>query len=329
MKPDIRKGNYILIQNAQFDPILQAVTDRKIGYFDKISWKWLYRFQKSPEERLQAGKNLVDSPAAVQIKKWLHPFVQRIAMSQVPYRVTVKVPCQPVPDKPIIFAVNHSCSWDVPVLFQATGMHSYLLSGKQNLNFADWLFFRLNGTIWVDRKNKASMRAVKDALTASLKSGQSLLWFPEGTWNLTDSLPVMPLKWGIISVAQQADAQIIPVNLWYDRERTGVSVRFGSPIFGRQLEDPISGIELLRDSMAGVWWDNLSSQPITRRNQVTKEQLQRFYYDTLMDYPPLDILYEQSIIFHPKNMISPEHVFSHLQQLTPTTSNAWLFYGGK
>lgn len=37
--PDIRKGFYIVNHNPQFDPILQAVTDKKIGYFDQISWK--------------------------------------------------------------------------------------------------------------------------------------------------------------------------------------------------------------------------------------------------------------------------------------------------
>ena len=77
--------------------------------------------------------------------------------------------------------------------------------------------------------------------------------------------------------------------------------------------------------MAGIWWDNLSSQQITRRDQVTKQQLQKLYYDTLMDYPPLDILYEQSVIFHPKNMVSPDGVFAHLYHLTPTENNAWLF----
>lgn len=43
--------------------------------------------------------------------------------------------------------------------------------------------------------------------------------FPEGTWNLTENLLMLPMKWGIIDIAKETGAQIIPTALEYDREQ--------------------------------------------------------------------------------------------------------------
>lgn len=74
------------------------------------------------------------------------------------------------------------------------------------------------------------MVASKDALNACLRKGQSILWFPEGTWNLTPSQLMMPMKWGIIDVAKETGAQIIPTVLEYSREQKKCFVRFGKPM---------------------------------------------------------------------------------------------------
>ena len=37
------------------------------------------------------------------------------------------------------------------------------------------------------------------------------MWFPEGVWNLSPNQPVLHLPFGIIEVAQKANAAIIPV----------------------------------------------------------------------------------------------------------------------
>ena len=51
-----------------------------------------------------------------------------------------------------------------------------------------------------------------------LRHGQSILWFPEGTWNLTDNLLMLPMRWGIIETADKAQAQIVPMAIQYDRK---------------------------------------------------------------------------------------------------------------
>jgi len=93
----------------------------------------------------------------------------------------------------------------------------------------DRIFFNLLGAIWVDRKNKKETAKVKDKILRYLKRGQSILWFPEGTWNLTENMLMLPMRWGIIEVAHKADGQIIPMAIRYDRKNKKCQVKFPPP----------------------------------------------------------------------------------------------------
>lgn len=107
-----------------------------------------------------------------------------------------------------ILAINHSCKNDIPYACEAIGQHCYVLVGNQPLNLIDRLFFNINGTIWVDRKDKRSRKDSANSMVNLLNKGANVLIFPEGTWNLTPSKPMLPLYWGIIDVAQQTKKQL-------------------------------------------------------------------------------------------------------------------------
>ena len=154
-------------------------------------------------------------------------------------------------------------------MLRVTRRHSYALLGTQNLAFIDQVFFALNGTIWVDRRDKADMAATKNGILAYLQKGQSVLWFPEGTWNLTASQLMMPMKWGIIDIAKSCDAQIIPAALDYDWEKMVCSVKFGKPMHGTDFDNKAEAIRDLRDTMATMRWEFMSTQPVLNRGGTT------------------------------------------------------------
>ena len=114
-------------------------------------------------------------------KDLLRPALSMIAGFRVPYRVVIEQPCRLLPDKPVIYAVNHSSFADTPIMGRITPKRSYILLGKQHLGFSDWLYFILNGVIFVDRKDKEDMAASKLAMTAYLRKGRSIVMFSEGT----------------------------------------------------------------------------------------------------------------------------------------------------
>ena len=279
--------------------------------------------QETTLQKQNKGKPLADSGFIIKVKDALYPLLMWLTGTKVRYRINKVNECAVLPDKPTIFVANHGAFQDTPIMLRVTGRRSYIFSGKQNLAFIDWIFFVLNGVIWVDRKDKADMAASKDALIAYLKKGQSILWFPEGTWNLTPNQLMMPMKWGIIDIAKSCDAQIIPAALDYDREKLVCSVKFAPPMSGADFDNKAEAIRNLRDTMATMRWDFISEQPFENRGGYTQEALQKEAYRVIDEYPPLDWEYERSCIYRPNPV--PEEVFAHLEQLQPKRENAFLF----
>lgn len=113
-------------------------------------------------------------------------------------------------DKPIIFSVTHIGFYDVEVVLQAIRKHVYMLSAdeeKMYRIFDGWLF-DANGVIYVDPKDKADKRVAFEAAVRSLREGRCLMWYPEGTWNLSPNRVILPIHYGIIEAAAKADALI-------------------------------------------------------------------------------------------------------------------------
>ena len=277
--------------------------------------------QETTLEKQKRGRPITDAAPVIWLRDRLYPLFIRLSGGvKVKYQLQPLNGYTPLPDKPIIFAANHSAFPDGPTALRATGRRSYLLIGKQNLDFADWLFFAIIGAIWVDRQSKADMVASKGGIAAQLAKGQSGVWFPEGTWNLTDCQLIMPMKWGIIEVAREAGAQIIPLALDYDRETQVCRAKFGEPMAGAALENKAEGIRTLRDTLATLRWDLLCQRPTLRRAEITPEQLRVEEYRAVEEYPPLDWVYEQRCIYRPY-----EEVETVPEGLEPCRENAFLF----
>ena len=105
----------------------------------------------------------------MSIHKLIHPVLLKLSESKMEYELAVINSYDMNSEKPVIFAVNHTNSSDIPMVCNAIKRHSYLLIGKQSLYLSDRLFFILNGTIWVDRKNHSDMKKAKVKITKLLK----------------------------------------------------------------------------------------------------------------------------------------------------------------
>ena len=139
-----------------------------------------------------------------------------------------KIVCLNQPSKifdKTIYAVNHSCMWDVPVVTELLDKHNFLLAGKQRMRLSDRFGFFLKGTIWVNRKDGGSRKKAYNLMKKILRHEGSLLIFPEATWNLQPSLPMLPMYWGIIQLSLQTGTPIQPIVLEYEKDVC--YVRFG------------------------------------------------------------------------------------------------------
>lgn len=267
----------------------------------------------------------IDTKTVIWMRDRLHPLLVALAKSKIKYNIEPLNDFHALPGKPIIFAGNHSMPFDFPILTKVTKRRSYVFVGRQNLPLVDQIFFALNGVIYADRKNKQEMADAKRTLLKYLSLGQSVAWFPEGTWNLTPNLLMLPMKWGIIEVTRQADAQIIALALDYDRGKNLCRVKFAPPITGDDIKDNSTGIRLLRDTMATLRWEMMEDRPTLSRAETDPDELKSEVEAAIGEYPTLDWEYECSCIYEPPNYISPDEAFEHLQHLITYRENAFLF----
>lgn len=261
-------------------------------------------------------RRLTDSALAIWVRTVLYPITMLLSRTKVKYRIIIENKYIPAADKPIIFACNHSAFPDIPIALRAVKRHCYTLIGKQNLAFVDKIFFFLTGAVWVDRKSKESSALAKESVVAYLKKGKPILWFPEATWNLADNLLMLPMRWGIIEVAQRANAQIIPMVLDYDRAQKICRVRFGEALNAEAFTSKQQGIITLRDAMATLRWDFISRNQANRAN-LDLEKERNAVLQVVRDYPPLDWSYEESCIYHIPVVANREEVFAHLNKKYP------------
>lgn len=125
-------------------------------------------------------------------------------------------------------------------------------------------------------------------------AGQSVLIFPEGTWNITENLLMLPLHWGIIEIAQRANAAIVPVILDYHSDSCFYSI--GREMRVDQEKTKKQMILELRDTMVAMRFEIWESKPLTARNGYTKEQFDKIIQKSLAEYPLLDVEFENSVI---------------------------------
>lgn len=274
-------------------------------------------------DKINSGKKITDTQNQIKIKNIINPVLLQLSKTAIKYKIIKENSYDKKTGRPIIFAVNHYSAQDTPIICNSIKERGYILAGKQKLAFIDEIFFNLYGSIFVDRKSKEDMIASKQAMEDYLTNNQSIIMFPEGTWNLTDELLMLPMKWGIIDVAQKTNAQIIPVNLDYNRETKECRVTFSEPILPDNYKSKKEQIDELRDIMATMRWESMERNPIVKRSEVNTTILREELKKVLQEYPLLDPEYENSIIFKPNP--TPDEVFESIRNLEMKKENAFLF----
>ncbi len=196
----------------------------------------------------------------------------------------------------VIYAVSHYCCYDFQYASEVIGKRCWVLVGKQRFDFISLIGLLINGIIWVDRKSKTHKKKAVKRVKNLLEQGENVLIFPEGTWNMSYSLPIMPLYWGVIDIAKESDRPIIPLILDYDYEEGRCVAAFGKPIVVKMSDDKAQMINELRDEMATLKWSIWEEKSIYHRAEIKLESWKEELDTRLAEYPLLDFEYEKSII---------------------------------
>ena len=177
-----------------------------------------------------------------------------------------------------LYTVNHASNVEPPVLFAVLRdltprlkvVYKAVLRKLPILGRG----FDVVGFVPIERENRERATQAIDKAAASVKSGNSLLMFPEGTRSRTGQL--LPFKKGAFVLAIKAQAPVVPTAI-YGAARamrpgspliwpTTVRVHFGPPIetAGLQLTDRDALAERVRGEVARLLDDAATADAASR-----------------------------------------------------------------
>ena len=219
-------------------------------------------------------------------------------------------------DRPKIYAVTHICKADIEVVSEALKEHYYLLSGDfENLHdTVDGLFLAINGVIYFNEQDKVDRHEVKRRMVDVLYKGGNIMYFPEGTWNLSPNLPVLPCYRGIIDVALESNALIVPVGIEQYGKKfiTKIGRNFDVSEFGETRK--AEALSKLRDQMAELKWEIWESVPIVTRKSIPSDYYKKFIDEKIGKWTLELEDFKRGIYKNTENM-PPDEVFEPIRRL--------------
>ncbi len=117
---------------------------------------------------------------------------------------------EPEPGKPYFFAMNHQSLFDIVAAFVCIPINLRFVAKKslRLIPFLGW-YMSVTRMVFIDRQNREDAKRSLEEACEKIKTGISILTFPEGTRSRDGR--VMPFKKGLFIMAIQAGVPIVPV----------------------------------------------------------------------------------------------------------------------
>lgn len=113
-------------------------------------------------------------------------------------------------DEPVVFIANHQGNFDVPILLGKIDKPKGFISKIEVDRIpivSTWM--RYMGCVMIDRKDRRqSLKAIREGIE-TIKSGQSMIIFPEGTRSRGGTMA--PFKAGSFTLATSSGVKIVPI----------------------------------------------------------------------------------------------------------------------
>lgn len=232
-------------------------------------------------------------------------------------------------NRPVIFAVTHVGKFDIEVISEAIKEHYYLLSGdfEHIQGIIDAPFLGLNGVFYFNEKDKNDRKYVSQKMIDHLNDNGNLMYFIEGTWNLSPNLPMLPCYWGIVDIAKKGNAIIVPIAAEQYGKKFVINIgeNFDMNLFDNSIEDKSLAIDTLRDILATLKWEIWENASRLKRKDVTGDEWDKYVSDRYSEWPYFNDEYIADLIFKPKGVVTTEEAYAHIKKLVPKRENAFLF----
>ena len=285
-----------------------------------------YRMKRA--RAFQKGKPL----RLIGLRRFLHPVLLlglkagRIASGQ---KLAVIHDGHQRGKRPVVYVCNHIGWDDIAMTFEAIRDHAWLFWGNPEYRTPHYYALMGNGAVCVDTLDKEDRNRGKETAVRLIQAGQSLLIYPEGSWNCIPHLPVMKLFPGASEIAIRGGADIVPIGI-AQRGLNEFCVSIGKNLStqGYSLEDKWSLTEKIRDLMASEVWKTWEAFPVLKRDELSnhaQQEFEDFLTGQMKGAFTLDDVHAER--FHDPKENEPVEAFEHLKDLIPSGNNAFLLRG--
>lgn len=186
-------------------------------------------------------------------------------------------------NKCYIFASNHSFFFDGAAIMATVDRNCYALFGATEQLYFDFhtFFVWVSGLIYVNRFDKQSRRDSVDKMNRVLRAGNSILIFPEGRWNDTESKLCQKLFAGPYNLSLQNNVEVVPISVYNETYGKNIYVSYGEPLKLYNY-DKDEGLQILRDSLATMYYDQIMKYSIPYSRDKISGDIHFNYMDERM-----------------------------------------------
>lgn len=209
--------------------------------------------------------------------------------------------------RPVIFVPTHIGKFDIEIVYSCIKQHALLLSGTEDRMHGsmDGFFLENNGVNYVDRSDKKDRANALKKMEMDLENGFNLLWYIEGTWNLSANKLVYDISYSAIKLALKCNVDIIPIGL--NQIGKTVYIKFGLPFTPDEHKSLEESALDLRDILATLKWDIYEYASKTHRNgsikrtSIEADYWENYIIERVKEWPMTDLIEELNYVYHPKD----------------------------
>ena len=187
-----------------------------------------------------------------------------------------------IPEGSVLFACTHQGILDGFVWIPFMPRHCVILHGasvKTILKLA-----QINtGLILVDKDSKESRQNAKLDMINILINGHSIMYFPEGTWNLSPNKLHLPMKFGFLDIARKAKAAVVPMVMEYTYDSTQafecikkIHIRFGKAMYVDEYDDLKRKLTEYEEVISTMRFELMEEKGVFSRKTISNQEYINF-----------------------------------------------------
>ena len=229
-----------------------------------------------------------------------------------------------------IFASNHWFLEDFMITLATVDRDVFTLFGStdqiehsQASTFPIWL----SGMVYVDRTNKEKRHDGIAKMSRLLKSGASVLVFPEGMYNNSENLLCLKMFSSPYTLNQETGAKVVPVAVYTLPELDTFYINYGEPMDFTGMERK-EAMELLRDTIATMHYEHIEKYGgLLKRSELDGRDIHMdFMLQRRQEYLKMhwtrDVWDEELMEYKDKNITEATDVREELSKVKVTARNA-------